>query len=66
METQPEVGIEAYDAGAAKLQAFFHEHLKKYLQPELSQNARDIIECCLEGGSVVEYKKFIPEAKISI
>lgn len=64
VETQEEVGEEAYDAGAAKLTAFFHEQLHKYLQPDLSKEAREIIECCLSGGSVEDYKSFIKEADL--
>jgi len=64
VETQNEVGKEAYDIGAKKLESFFHKHLRKYLQPELSQQAREIIECCLSGGSVDDYKKFIPESDL--
>ncbi|MBN2510608.1 MAG: DUF4914 family protein [Spirochaetales bacterium] len=59
VETQEEVGEEAYDIGAKKLTDFFHEQLKKFLQPQLSKTAREIIDCCLSGGSVEDYGKFI-------
>ena len=63
VDTQEEVGEKAYDLGAAKLQAFFSSNLKKYIQPELSGDAREIIDCCLSGGKVEDYKKFIQETE---
>jgi hypothetical protein len=61
VETQPEVGNEAYDAGAEVLTKFFHEQISKFLQPDLEPLGRSIIECCLSNGSVDEYQKFIPD-----
>ncbi|MDR2430732.1 MAG: DUF4914 family protein [Candidatus Margulisbacteria bacterium] len=58
VERQPEVGEQAYDVGAKILTGFFHQEIKKYLQPELSQLGQDIINCCLEGGDLEDYKKF--------
>jgi hypothetical protein len=59
VETQPEVGEEGYDKGAAILRDFFHEHLSLFLKPELSALGRKIIECCLDGGSVLDYKSLL-------
>ncbi|NLF84051.1 MAG: DUF4914 family protein [Candidatus Gastranaerophilales bacterium] len=59
VETQPEVGEEAYDEGARILTEFFHQQIKKFLQPELHPLGREIIECCLSGGSVEDYAKLI-------
>ncbi len=59
VETQPEVGEEAYDAGAQVLTEFFHKQIKKFIQPGLDALGREIIECCLSGGSVEDYEKFI-------
>jgi len=55
VDTQPEVGPEAYDAGARVLTDFFHEQIRKYLQPDLDALGRQIIDCCLSGGSVEDY-----------
>ncbi len=59
VEKQPEVGEEAYDAGARILTEFFHKQVNKFLQPELDDLGQKIIECCLSGGSVEDYEKFI-------
>ncbi|MFW5680992.1 MAG: DUF4914 family protein [Pseudomonadota bacterium] len=55
VETQPEVGIEAYDAGARLLQDFFRQELEQFLVPDLLATGRRIIECCLNGGSAEDY-----------
>ncbi|MDI6783321.1 MAG: DUF4914 family protein [bacterium] len=60
VETQPEVGIEGYDAGAKILYSFFRNELKKYLEPDLLPLGHKIIQCCLDGGTVADYEKFIP------
>ncbi|MBN1632154.1 MAG: DUF4914 family protein [Thermoleophilia bacterium] len=60
VETQPEVGLEAYDAGAAQLTDFFERHLQVYLTPALDPKGREIIECCLRGGSVQDYAALVP------
>lgn len=57
---QVEVGTDGYDAGAQILYDFFRKELKKYLQPELSNTGRRIIEACLAGASVDEYNKIVP------
>ncbi|HMP82143.1 MAG TPA: DUF4914 family protein, partial [Verrucomicrobiota bacterium] len=59
VETQPEVGEEGYDKGAAMLREFFHKCLKEYLHPDLDPLARQIIQCCLDNGSVEDYEKLI-------
>ncbi len=64
VNTQDEVGNQAYDIGAQKLNDFFKKHLKKYLQADLSNNAREIIECCLSDGNIEDYKSFISETDI--
>lgn len=58
-DTQPEIGPEAYDAGASILTKFFHEEIKKFLAPDLDKLGREIIDCCLSGGEVSSYEKFI-------
>ncbi|MBN2217260.1 MAG: DUF4914 family protein, partial [Pirellulales bacterium] len=59
VETQPEVGVEAYDRGAAILTEFFHEQLRKFLQPDLDPLGRQIIHCCLAGGTAADYDELI-------
>ncbi len=60
VDTQPEVGSEAFDAGARILADFFHRELHRFLQPELDPDGREIIECCLANGSVEEYEALMP------
>ena len=55
VETQPEVGEEGYDQGAAILTQFFHEQIGKFLDDELDPKAREIIQACLDGASVSDY-----------
>jgi hypothetical protein len=58
-EMQPEVGPEAYDAGAEILRDFFQEQIRKFLQPDLNDLGRQIIECCLDGGRLEDYTGLI-------
>jgi hypothetical protein len=60
VDTQPEVGPEAFDEGAKILSDFFHRELSKFLQPELAPGGREIIECCMDNGSVEDYEKLMP------
>lgn len=62
VETQPEVGEAAYDAGAEMLKKFFHKCLADFQEPDLDPLGKQIIECCLDGGSVEDYEKLIPGA----
>ncbi|MFO8026945.1 MAG: DUF4914 family protein [Opitutales bacterium] len=55
VEKQPEVGVEAYDVGAKMLQEFFHSELKNFDSPDLLPLGKEIIECCLNGGSIKDY-----------
>jgi hypothetical protein len=55
VNTQPEVGDEAYDAGGAILQEFFETQLKKFDHADLSRRGRAIIQCCLDKGAVDDY-----------
>lgn len=59
VDTQPEVGPEAFDEGAKILTDFFHNELKKFLKPELDPSGREIITCCFDGGSVEDYESLI-------
>jgi len=57
---QPEIGNEAYDAGAKILADFFSQELSPYLkEKDLEPRGRDIIECCLQGGTLADYLKLI-------
>jgi hypothetical protein len=60
VERQPEVGIEGYDAGAVQLRDFFVHHLKDFCTPSLADRGREIIQCCLDGGSVHDYADLLP------
>ncbi len=60
VNTQPEVGDEAYDAGAAQLQAFFETQLRKFTEPDLDPLGRRIIQCCLDRGTVADYEALLP------
>jgi hypothetical protein len=60
VDTQPEVGEEAYDQGAEVLYDFFRKCLADFNEPDLDPLGRQIIECCLDGGSVHDYEALIP------
>src|SRR5258706_7938685 len=63
VNTQPEVGDAAYDAGAKILFDFFKRELTPYLkEAELDPLGRKIIECCLNSGTVRDFEKLIPTA----
>lgn len=56
---QPEVGDNGYDAGAKILYDFFRRELPKFLEPDLDPLGEEIITCCMNGGTIEDYKKFI-------
>lgn len=62
---QPELGNVGYDAGALKLENFFKNTLADYLVPELDGRGREIIECCLDGGSLEDYLRLSPPMPLS-
>jgi hypothetical protein len=57
---QPEVGDEAFDAGARILKEFFDQQIKKFLEPDLDPLGKEIIDCCLANGTVEDYERLIP------
>jgi hypothetical protein len=59
VDTQPEVGEETYDKGAALLRDFFRKELKKFLVPELDPLGRKIIDACMDGASQEDYQKLL-------
>jgi hypothetical protein len=60
VDTQPEVGKEAYDQGAQMLYDFFRRYLADFNDPDLDPLGQQIIQCCMDGGSVEEYEALIP------
>ncbi|MBN2006711.1 MAG: DUF4914 family protein [Anaerolineae bacterium] len=63
VEIQPELGEEAYDIGAGILYDFFRKCLKEFDSPDLLPLGRQIMECCLDEGSVADYEALIPSAE---
>lgn len=61
---QPEVGTEAYDTGAGILHQFFRDELGQFLVDDLLPIGRDIIQCCLDNGTVEDYEKLIPHGTL--
>jgi hypothetical protein len=57
---QTEVGLEGYDAGAEILQKFFKEELQKFLQADLLNTGKRIIDACLSNATVEEYNEIVP------
>jgi len=62
VNTQPEVGNDGYDQGARILYDFFRKQLDLFLTDDLDPLGRQIIECCLDEGSVEDYARLIPQA----
>jgi hypothetical protein len=56
---QPEVGFDGYDKGAEYLMEFFKKEITQYLVPGLSDLGRQIIETCLNNGTVDDYNLLI-------
>lgn len=61
VDKQPEVGPEAYDQGAKLLADFFHQELRQFLVDDLLPEGRQIIECCLDNGSVEQYEQLLDQ-----
>jgi len=59
-ETQQEVGIEGYDAGAAILTEFFRQELVKYNTDDLNPLGKQIIEMFMKGATVQDYLEIMP------
>ena len=53
------VGEQAYDAGAAELDAFFRQQLNKFTVQDLDPLGRRIIECTLSRGTMADYESLI-------
>lgn len=59
VESQPEVGPEAYDKGAAILREFFGKQLDKFDDPDLDPLGKQIIDCFKQNGTVEDYRKLL-------
>ncbi len=59
VEEQPEVGTSAYDEGAEQLYSFFHDELTNFLVEDLSPLGSNIIDCCLQRGTVGDYASLL-------
>lgn len=53
------VGEQAYDAGAAELEAFFRHQLSRFTVPDLDPLGKRIIDCALSRGTVADYESLI-------
>jgi hypothetical protein len=59
VEKQPEVGADAYQAGAKLLREFFEQQVKKFLEPDLKPLGRKIIEACLANANLEQYEALL-------
>lgn len=59
-ETQKEVGLDGYDAGAKILTDFFAQELEKYNTEDLDPLGRQIIKMFFNGATVKDYMELIP------
>jgi hypothetical protein len=64
VQNQADVGIEGYDRGAEMLYGFFRRELPQFLEEDLDPEARLIIECCLDGGTLDDYIALAPALPI--
>ena len=62
VEMQPEVGQEAYDAGAEMLFEFFKKQLAKFDDPDLDPLGQQIIEACLNRADMTAYVDLVDGA----
>ncbi len=59
VDSQPEVGPEAYDIGAEQLRTFFLQTLAQYDEADMDPLGRRIIECFRDNGSVTQYESLL-------
>ncbi len=57
---QHEIGDKGFEKGAHILEKFFRKELRHYLSPEMSPLGRQLIECCLDNGTISDYCELIP------
>jgi hypothetical protein len=60
VNTQPEVGDAAYDAGAEMLYDFFRQNLMDFMKADLAPLGKHIIRCALDRGKLEDYEVLIP------
>ncbi len=60
VDLQREVGPATYDRGAEVLSDFFQRELAQFLVDDLNPIGRQIIECCLAGGTLADYERVLP------
>lgn len=64
VNTQDDVGVEAYDKGARILTDFFKQEISVYLpEPDLDPTGKKIIECCMRDGKLDDYERIIHTAQ---
>lgn len=56
---QAEVETSGYDAGAEILYDFFRKELQQYLTDDLHPTGKQIIEICLQNGTVEDYMELV-------
>ena len=59
VNNQPEIGNDGYDNGSKILYEFFCKELKEYLEPDLIPLGKQIINCCLQNGTLQDYENLI-------
>lgn len=59
-ETQSKLGTEGYDEGAKILTEFFKEQIKPFLCDDLDPLGKEIIQCCLDDGTLDDYLALTP------
>lgn len=59
-ETQSKLGTEGYDQGAKILTDFFKQEISQFLCDDLDPLGRQIIECCLNDGTLDDYLALTP------
>lgn len=59
VNTQSEIGNDGYDKGAEILYEFMVKELSQFLVVDLNPLGRQIIECCINKGSLEDYEKLI-------
>lgn len=59
VESQPEVGEEAYDLGAQMLFEFFEQQLAKFDEPDLDPLGQRIMEVCLSRAPIEAYAELM-------
>jgi len=59
VETQPEIGEEAYDEGAKILKKFIDDQVSQFMEDDLDPLGKQIIQACLDNAPLPQYEEFI-------